>query len=464
MFGTVGGLPQKARVPAANAGAGVTLRPTSLGVGARRVLDALREKQIDPTPLLSRVGLETDLNRGVARISAAAEVRLIEQAAQVTGDPTFGLRLAASGNSSHWGLAFYILAASQTVRESIRLLPRYVPLVNESTCWSVASSDAGAILRLRYVGLLRRGLKHATEYHLAALLQNLRKLVGRDFNPVHVSFAHFRTSGIRSFERYFGCPVEFGAEADQFSLSNGVLDMQNVRSDRTLCEILQGVGDEKTSRKVEKTQSFRQAVDNELFSRLARGEPKQERIAETLGVSTRTLVRRLAEEGTSFSALLDSLRRSLACQYLKEPGVSIDHIALLLGYSEVGSFTHAFQRWYGVAPSEAKADCGSRCRTLECVTVEGDAGRSAWLSELAKQGGGNDAAASLAQPAPPMAALQVSDSGHLMTRELPRSRHAPARIPLAFTVGSAVSVGVMSRQRQQVARPVVFDGGRVADG
>ena len=274
-------------------------------------------------------------------------------------------------------MAFYILAASQTLRECVGLLPRYVPLVNESTCWSVASSSHnGAILRLRYLGLLRRSLKHTTEYHLAALLHNFRNFVGREINPVQVSFAHFRTSGTRPFERYFGCPVEFGAESDHFILSNSSLDLINLRSDSKLCKLLQYSDHGQASRKVVKLLSFQQAVDNELFTRLARREPTQERIAEALGVSTRTLVRRLAEEGTSFSDLLDNLRRSLACQYLAEPGVSIDQAASLLGYSEVGSFTHAFRRWRGVAPSEAKRDCESQCRRLDCGAMEADPRRS----------------------------------------------------------------------------------------
>ena len=251
------------------------------------------------------------------------------------------------------------MAAGQTLGESIRLLPRFMRITNESACWSVAASSDNAndaVMKLRYIGLLRRNLKHATEYHVAGVLQNLRKFVGRDVNPAHVSFIHLRKSGIRPFERYFGCPVEFGADSDRMVLSKSALGMPNFRADSKLCELLQHLGDEETRRRVAQPQSFRQAVDNALFTSLTRGEPKQERVAEALGVSPRTLVRRLAEEGTSFTELLDKLRRSLADQYLNEAGTSIEQIALLLGYSEIGCFTHAFRRWHGVAPSEVKAD------------------------------------------------------------------------------------------------------------
>ena len=65
-------------------------------------------------------------------------------------------------------------------------------------------------------------------------------------------------------------------------------------------------------------------------------------------------MRRLAEEGTSFSLVLENLRRTLAFQYLKEQGISIDQIAWLLGYADVASFSHAFHRWTGVAPSAVR--------------------------------------------------------------------------------------------------------------
>ena len=95
MAWAVEGLPRKARETPANERAFVTFGPTSLGVGARRVVEALRDKHIDPAPLLFGVGLETVLDCRNARIPAAAEVQLIEQAADVAADPTFGLSLAA---------------------------------------------------------------------------------------------------------------------------------------------------------------------------------------------------------------------------------------------------------------------------------------------------------------------------------------------------------------------------------
>ena len=76
-------------------------------------------------------------------------------------------------------------------------------------------------------------------------------------------------------------------------------------------------------------------------------------IARRLGLSHRTLARRLADEGVSFSQILDELKLDLAKRYLRE-GLSISRIAWLLGYREVSAFTHAFKRWTGQSPKQMR--------------------------------------------------------------------------------------------------------------
>ena len=97
-------------------------------------------------------------------------------------------------------------------------------------------------------------------------------------------------------------------------------------------------------------------VENEIQKLLPDGQARIETIANAVGVSTRSLGRRLSEEGTSFSEVLDDLRRMLSLQYLAEPGLSIEQITHLLGYGDTGSFSHAFRRWTGSSPSQVRGD------------------------------------------------------------------------------------------------------------
>ena len=87
---------------------------------------------------------------------------------------------------------------------------------------------------------------------------------------------------------------------------------------------------------------------------LPHGRATAAQVARKLGLSQRTAARRLSLEGLTFSTVLKSLRDELAQQYLSEPGLSISRIAWLLGYQEVSAFTHAFKRWTGKTPREAR--------------------------------------------------------------------------------------------------------------
>ena len=91
------------------------------------------------------------------------------------------------------------------------------------------------------------------------------------------------------------------------------------------------------------------------MSLLPHGKARASEIAKRLGLSQRTSARRLASEGVTFSEVLECLRADLARQYLGDQGLSVSRIAWLLGYQEISAFTHAFKRWTGQTPREARS-------------------------------------------------------------------------------------------------------------
>ena len=97
--------------------------------------------------------------------------------------------------------------------------------------------------------------------------------------------------------------------------------------------------------------TVRALVEKEVEKLLPHGKAQKRTVARAFGMSTRTFSRTLAVEGTTYEEVIDQLRRSLALQYLKEPGMSLSQIAWLLGYEGSTSFNHAFRRWTGSLPS-----------------------------------------------------------------------------------------------------------------
>jgi AraC-like DNA-binding protein len=101
---------------------------------------------------------------------------------------------------------------------------------------------------------------------------------------------------------------------------------------------------------------FRSRVENTVVQLLPHGKARAKEIAHQLGVSRRTFIRRLSEEGISFSELSDNLRSDLANRHLADRDLAISQIARLLGYGDVGAFSHAFKRWTGKTPGQTRAE------------------------------------------------------------------------------------------------------------
>ncbi|HEX3770273.1 MAG TPA: helix-turn-helix transcriptional regulator, partial [Polyangiaceae bacterium] len=103
------------------------------------------------------------------------------------------------------------------------------------------------------------------------------------------------------------------------------------------------------------TLGIRNRAREAITSRLGTGEMCMESVAAALAMSVPTLRRRLEDEGTTFTDLVDDVRRDLAERYLREPQRSISEIAMLLGFAHAPAFHKAFRRWKGITPSEHRA-------------------------------------------------------------------------------------------------------------
>jgi AraC-like DNA-binding protein len=128
-----------------------------------------------------------------------------------------------------------------------------------------------------------------------------------------------------------------------------------VSADRYLNKFLIAFCEEALGRRLTGRGSFRSIVENAIVPLLPHGKAKLDAIARGIGVSERTLERRLALEGVTFSAVLEGMKLSLAERYLSDDGLSISQAAWLLGYQEVSSLTHAFKRWTGKTPRQMRS-------------------------------------------------------------------------------------------------------------
>lgn len=329
--------------------------PTATGFAARQAIAALRNRDVAVDPLLRRVGLsERDIDNPKRRISAAAQGLLLEDAAEALGDSAFGLHLAQQANPREAGLLFYVASAADTVGEGLALYARRCQVVNEAVRVNLLRDQEGVVVEFELVGISRHQAIQTAEFVLAVTVKAMRELAGRDVHPTRIAFAHRCHSDVQEFRRFFNCAVEYGALTDQGSFSNGTLALPLVTRDPHLLEALQLICDEAAKERNTPKATVRALVENEAQKLLPQGRANRQTVASALGMSERTLGRKLAEESTSYEQVLDQLRLSLALQYIKDRGISLSQIAWLLGYGEPTSFTHAFMRWTGSSPSAAR--------------------------------------------------------------------------------------------------------------
>jgi AraC-like DNA-binding protein len=333
------------------------LLPTATGLAARRTVDALRQHNIDPTPLLRHVGLfEQDLKERQDRVSAAAQARLLELAADALDDPALGFHLAMETNPRGAGLLFYVASAGKDLGEALGLFARYCRIVNEAIRVQLTRGPNDLVVELRLAGVPRFQAAQNTEFAVVVIMNGLRAIAGPNVHPTKITLVHARNSDFPEFGRFCGCPVEFGGSSDQLVFSNESLAAPLLTHDEHLLNALRPICDEAAKLRETSPGSLRALVENEVQKLLPHGRARRRDVAQKLAMSTRTLARKLASEGTTFEDVVDELLRSLALQYIAMPSISLSQIAWLLGYEGSTSFNHAFRRWTGGPPSAARVE------------------------------------------------------------------------------------------------------------
>ncbi|HRD92366.1 MAG TPA: AraC family transcriptional regulator, partial [Accumulibacter sp.] len=146
------------------------------------------------------------------------------------------------------------------------------------------------------------------------------------------------------------CEVRFGALEDALVLSSSDAEALLPTANRELAATFDAIlADQLAVRSKDDLVSRCQVF---LLKQLTSGEPSVGDLGKALGMSRRTLQRKLNEMGTSYQQLLVETRYALAKRYLHDSAKSVTEITFLLGFSEQGAFTRAFKRWSGAAPRD----------------------------------------------------------------------------------------------------------------
>jgi len=322
---------------------------------SRLAVARLESAGVPLAPLLQRVGLTPELIADPEeRLSVQSQIRLLDEAAIALKDDCLGFTLACDFDPREIGLLYYVMASSQTLGDALKRLARYSKVTNESLVVGYREGNS-LIINLSYSGVPRHSDRHQIEFCMFGVLRICRLLAGQNIVPQHFSIAHHRSGSTSEMARFVGTNVEFGADTDELALKLDARDLPFIHSDPYLNDLLLKYCEAALADRRGDKSHLRTRVENAISPLLPHGRVRVEDVARSLGMSERTLARKLSDEGLNFTEILQQLRRDLAVRYLDDRMLHVSKIAWLLGFHEVSAFTHAFRRWTGKTPSQMRA-------------------------------------------------------------------------------------------------------------
>jgi AraC-like DNA-binding protein len=276
---------------------------------------------------------------------------LLEHIAQEYEDGrSIGIRVGASMRCDDYGAFGLAFKSAVNLLGSFRRVERYGKVVTSIANYTVEPGEGATFMALRPDKATGLGLEMTRELALAAATALSREVSGRDFVPNGVYFAHRPPSDLSSQAEHFRCPVHYGAERDGLEIAGELLRAGNRLGDARISEFFDAHLEQELV-KVADEDRLEEQVRVQVTQALSEGVPRISDIANRLGMSGRTLQRRLSEQGHAYQGLVDTARRELAEQLLRRTDFALAEIAFLTGYADQSAFTRAFKRWHGQTPA-----------------------------------------------------------------------------------------------------------------
>jgi AraC-like DNA-binding protein len=327
--------------------------PTIDAIWARQAVAFLEESGRPADAILAVAGIDRRiLQHEGSRITFQQHAALLDQAAAATGDDCFGLTLASQPiDLRDVGLLAYVGLSSRTLGDGVRNLVRYAAVLNEGVRITLDVGQSQAIIELQLIDPTVRDRRQVTEFAIANFVRAQRFLTLRHLSPAAVTFVHPRIDKIEAFERFFGCTVSFQQARYAVCLAPSQLAIPITTADDRLLRVLTSYCQTILADRKQSSSDLRHEIERVLLDLLPRGGADAQSVARALGMSVRTLSRRLKAEGAAFNTIRDRLRADLARSYLADGRLSRGQIAYLLGYAQISSLSHAAKRWTAQVPS-----------------------------------------------------------------------------------------------------------------
>ena len=310
---------------------------------------AAETRGLDVGPLLAASGIDRAiLGRRGARVGARAAAEVWKRTTRRLSDPLFGLTVADAIPIGALSLMDYLVMSSADVGDALGRVVRYAPLMSDAERLTLTARGHEARFRCDS----KNEVPHITEMIMGIFLQRARQLFGPSWSVKAISFAHSPLGPRATYDRICQAPVHFEMPFTEAVFARDLLAMPMAGADPRMSAIFTREADAALATLAPAAApSFIDSVKRVLEHGLAARDLTLTRLADHLGISARTLQRRLRAAGITHRGLVRGVREDLANRSLATR-VSQGQIARTLGYSGPGAFQRAFKRWSGMTPGQ----------------------------------------------------------------------------------------------------------------
>jgi AraC-like DNA-binding protein len=314
--------------------------------------DLVRDLGSDPLTLALQCGLDPEaLYDPDLPVQGHTVVSFFESAAEKTGCADFGIRLSSRQSFAVLGHLWLAMLQGPSVQDALTVLAKFfIVHTNGALVGLELQADGSALLTYSLVAGVNTRDRQTMELGLALLCNELRRHCGRDWMPKAVLFCHNPSPALHSYRRCFGPSLRFNQDCNALWLDAATLKMPLTAGSGVTPAMLNSM----LISRADDAQAVAIKVEGVMRALLPFSACSRKIVAQLTNFSQRSLQRRLADAGTTFQQLRDRVRADIALKYLRQSNLRVAEIGEILGYSEPASFTRAFRRQHGFAPSHAR--------------------------------------------------------------------------------------------------------------
>ena len=316
------------------------------GAQVSDIIEALRRIDVRTTDLARDVGLDLSALAQARSAPARTIIRLFEEAGRLTGDPLIGLHTGARAEPR--GPLAHLMISCARLEDALLRCRRFGPVL--VTTMRIDFRRDGDVFVLEYDDPALRRCSHLTDYALMATVRTLQRAVGEDAHTIEVRFRRSEDSGRAEIERTFGCAARFGQPLDGLVIPCSVTRREPHLANPLIAEQIERFAEALLPREPAPS-SFTDQVVRTARTLLSAGVRAERRVVcKRLGVSERSLHRRLAEEGASFRDVRETVLWDLAEALVSESDLKLEAVAASVGFNDASAFSRAFKRRSGHSP------------------------------------------------------------------------------------------------------------------